>query len=325
MQLPAGLQADSLDQKPDTSPTLRQTIGIAHLKGQYYWSIILLTRPFLIFKVSSKLKRRKDGEDGSSVTTTLSEACIDAALRGIEIANDLVHTPDLPTRMFMITNSVFISAQVIGFAIFGDFDRTFPLLKSITQGIAILNIMAKDDIAARRYFEITSYLKLAAVEHIKRRDQTEIQKRRQDIHNIFGDPVNESSGEGGLAVAQSPSQAAAPNPGRPAAVPSLGTANAIETTGAPPWQLPFDMSTDFQGPVLTTSGALAYNGEDATDPTSTLPRADWSQLPETDYLSPNGSGIPSLPSYAEEFPLFSLMTDYEFLPDNFSSMEQNSL
>ena len=130
-QLPAGLHTDGLDQKPGSgSPTLQQTIGVAHLKGAYYWSIILLTRPFLIFKVSGKLKRRRKmqqqqaanggdgngdteedgkqgGPSGSEVTSTLSEACIDAALRSVEIATDLVHTPGVPKRLFVVTNSAF--------------------------------------------------------------------------------------------------------------------------------------------------------------------------------------------------------------------------
>lgn len=131
LQLPAGLHTDGLDQKPGSgSPTLQQTIGVAHLKGAYYWSIILLTRPFLVFQVSGKLKRRRKlqqqqqaaggesngnvdledkigGPSGSEVTNTLSEACIDAALRGVEIASDLIHTPGVPKRLFVITNSTF--------------------------------------------------------------------------------------------------------------------------------------------------------------------------------------------------------------------------
>lgn len=322
MQLPAGLQADSLDQKSgSTAPTLRQAIGIAHLKGSYYWSIILLTRPFLIFKVSSKIKGRADDEDssGNSVTVTLSEACIDAALRSIEIATDLIHTPGVPKRLFMITNSTFISAMVIGFAIFGDFDKTFPLLSSISQAEAILTIMAKDDLSARRHYEITSYLRLAALEHIRRRDQMQMQKRRQDIHNIFGDPVNKTNGAkaskpttGNQTPNETPASEAAQNNGSA----MFGSSEPLDDP-APPWQLRFDMPPESRGPVLTTSGALAYNGEDSGDPIPPLPRNDFGQMPGTDYLSPEGSGIPSLPSYAEEFPLFSLMTEFDQLQDSF--------
>ncbi|KIX92967.1 uncharacterized protein Z520_11240 [Fonsecaea multimorphosa CBS 102226] len=325
MQLPAGLQADSLDQKGgSTAPVLTQTIGIAHLKGSYYWSIILLTRPFLIFKVSSKIKGRSEDEDsaGNSVTMTLSEACIDAALRSIEIANDIVHTPDVPKRLFMITNSTFISAMVIGFAIFGDFDKSFPLLSSIAQAEAILAIMAKDDMSARRHYEITSYLRLAAIEHIRRRDQMQMQKRRQDIHNIFGDPINKTNGGGSSKTTtgdHTPSQVSVSE----APQNNNSTTTMFDTTEessdpAPPWQLRFDMPSESRGPVLTTSGVLAYNDEDSADPIPPFPRPDFGQMPEADYFSSDGSGIPSLPSYTEEFPLFSLMTEFDQLQDPFS-------
>lgn len=315
MQLPAGLQADSLDQKAgSTSPSLRQTIGIAHLKGAYYWSIVLLTRPFLIFKVSSKIKGQADDEDsaGSSVTMTLSEACIDAALRSVEIATDLIHLPGVPRRLFMITNSVFISAMVIGFAIFGDFDKSFPLLSSITQAEAILTIMAKDDVSARRHNEITRYLRLAALEHINRRDQMQMQKRRQGIHNIFGDPINKSnSGRSTRPTTgtHTPSDTEVSDT-RNNPLANLDASEPFDES-APPWQLRFDMPPESRGPILTTSGALAYNGEDGAVPLPQMLRPEFGNMPEEEYLSPNGSGIPSLPSYAEEFPLFSLMTEFD--------------
>lgn len=90
--------------------------------------------------------------------------------------------------------------------------------------------------------------------------------------------------------------------------------------GQLPWQLGFEMPSEGRGPVLTTSGALANTGDDSTNQYNlpALQRADFSQIPEADYLSPNGSGIPSLPSYAEEFPLFSLMTEFDQLGDPFS-------
>jgi hypothetical protein len=324
MQLPTGLQADSLDTKDGSAtPTLRQTIGIAHLKGAYYWSIILLTRPFLIFKVSSKIKGRAEDEDGAggSVIMTLSEACIDAALRSIEIATDIVHTPGVPKRLFAITNSTFISAMVIGFAIFGDFDKSFPLLSSIAQAETILNIMAKEDLSARRHYEITSYLHLAALEHIQRRDQIQMQRRRQDIHSIFGDPVNNTNGDTPTRPTtgnQTPDQVLAVD----TAQGDKSGINLFDLTenadAGPPWQLRFDMPAESRGPILTTSGALAYTSEDSADQMPTMARTDFGQLPDHDYLSPDGSGIPSLPSYAEEFPLFSLMTEYDQMQDPFT-------
>jgi hypothetical protein len=239
-------------------------------------------------------------------------------LRSIEIATDIVHTPSVPGRLFMITNSAFISAMVIGFAIFGDFDRTFPLLSSISQAETILTMMSKDDPSARRQYEITHYLHLAALEHIKRRDQVQMQRRQQDIHNIFGDPVNQTNGETPSKVTT-----AAQTPTQIGVDPTLTDKNgagmydfAENGDPAPPWQLRLDMTADNQIPILTTSGALAYGGED-DDRMPTISRSDFGQFQDTDRLSSDGSGIPSLPSYADEFPLFSLMTDFDQLQDGF--------
>jgi hypothetical protein len=310
LNLPAGLLTDGLDQKIGTTiPTLHQTIGVAHLKGAYYWSIILLTRPFLIFKVSSKIKGKgEDEEHGSSVTSTLSEACIDAALRSIEIATDLIHTPGVPKRLILVTNSTFVSAMVIGFAIFGDFDKHFPLLSSIEQAIAILAIMAQDDPSGRRYEQITTYLREAAQEHIRRRDQKELQRRRQDINNIFGDPVKE-----GASDTLRPLDQGILIPTDLGDMENSGWNDAAQQQE--PWSLKFDMPGEGRGPVLTTSGALAApNGEEPDQQPFDLSRYGFEQN-GYDPFSPNGSGVPSLPSYAEEFPLFSLMTEFDTMAD----------
>jgi len=76
-----------------------------------------------------------------------------------------------------------------------------------------------------------------------------------------------------------------------------------------------ESTSNKKGPKLTTSGTLASTGKDAVslpsnlDPnlaTSGFARGD-------DFLNswqPSGADVNNIPSYAEEFPLFSLMNDY---------------
>jgi hypothetical protein len=71
-----------------------------------------------------------------------------------------------------------------------------------------------------------------------------------------------------------------------------------------------------QGPSITTSGVLATGSQpDALDSyDSTDPMGD--HFPN--FMSPGSSGIPSNPSYGDEFPLFSLLTDLDpMMPDPF--------
>ena len=314
-ELPAGLETDGLVCKDgQDASSLQQTIGVTHVKSAYHWSIILLTRPFLIFKVSSRIRghNEQDSTQGPSIAQTLSEACIDAALRGIELATDIIYSPGIPKRMFLVINSTFVSALVLGFAIFGDFDKAFPLLSSLDQARAVLAVQAKDDPAARRYMQITQYLHQAATEHIRRRDRKEAQRRRQDIHSIFGDLLHKdsisetnSTQNGGDKVLPIPFV-------QPA---GMSFSHDIQDF---PWQQHIDMLESGAAPILTTSGIPASTGRDFNDFANGEGRPVSHEADNAGGLSPGDSGIPSLPSYAEEFPLFSLMSDFDQFTDPFS-------
>lgn len=289
---------------------LHQTIGLTHLKGAYYWSIILLTRPFLIFDVSSKFGTEAkptspSNSQAGNDTTTLSEACIDAALRSIEVASDLVYTPSCPKRPFMVTNSLFVSALVIGLAMFGDYDKSFPLLSSLDQAKLVLGQLAKHDPSCRRYFVITGNLQQSALEHIRRRDEKQNKRRRQGISNLFGDMLARESS----TTEQQPIEKLATEiPGGLEASGFSSFANSGTTT--PRMPRPEDPSITRKGPTLTTSGILASTARElpavSTDPNAAVifPE-EYSQV-----MNPMDMDAPALPSFAEEFPLFSLMNDY---------------
>lgn len=193
--------------------------------------------------------------------------------------------------------------MVIGFAIFGDFDRSFPLLSSIDQALRILAVMATDDPSARRYEQITGHLRDAAMEHIRRREQREMHRRRKDIHNIFGDPIKETE------TPLKPLENSAEMMPQDFDATMSNFNDSIQQQE--PWALRFDMPAESRGPVLTTSGTLADGNDQQT---FNFPTYGFEQT-NMDQFSPAGSGVPSLPSYAEEFPLFSLMTDYDQLQD----------
>lgn len=309
MALDAGTDIDGLVEGEQSLENmgLQQMIGLAHLKGAYYWSIILLTRPFLIFDVSSKFGNQErvgspSNDQAGNDTTTLSEACIDAALRSVEVASDLVHTPGCPKRPFMVTNSLFVSALVIGLAMFGDYDKSFPLLSSLDQAKLVLGQLAKHDPSGRRYFVIAGNLQQAALEHIRRRDEKQSQRRRQGISNLFGDMLTRES-----STTDPPEKAL---PDLPTALePSGFSSFANSGTTTPRTQRPEEPGSR-KGPTLTTSGTLASTARDmqtiSTDPNAAVIFGE-EFLNPTNTVEPEGAG---LPSYAEEFPLFSLMNDY---------------
>ncbi|KAJ9653299.1 hypothetical protein H2198_007488 [Neophaeococcomyces mojaviensis] len=306
MALDAGLDIDGLVEGDDEATSnigLQQMIGIAHLKGAYYWSIILLTRPFLIFDVSSRFEKDDKPTSPSSKanadTTTLSEACIDAALRSIEVASDIVHTPGCPKRPFLILNSLFVSALVVGLAMFGDYDKSFPLLSSLDQAKIVLGQLAKHDPSGRRFFAITTYLQQAALENIRRRDEKQLQKRRQGIHSIFGDLLN-----------REPTSISSESDKAQTEATTVETTNFTSpgTVQDMPWTQRVDEAASKKGPTLTTSGVLASSARDGASSTN-----DTSVTEGDDFLNqtlPGDQDLFTLPQNVEEFPLFSLMNDY---------------
>jgi Fungal specific transcription factor domain len=316
LELPAGLRIDGLDQTAESAnASLQKTIGLAHLRGAYYWSIILLTRPFLIFAVSSR-QNSAGRPDVQSPVQTFADSCVEAALRGIEIATDLVHTPGIPQKLPLFVNSVFVSALVFGVASFGDFDKSFPLMSSLDQAEMILTSFAKYDPSARRYVQITQHLHQAALDYIKLRDQKQMDKRRQDVYGIFG---NLLAGDFSSQTSQNQDQGNAPlTPGSPTPGPTDPTSSsAPQSVARGPLN---DQSSFTHGPTLTTSGVLA-----TADPGSEAFFQGYHGIGTmaNDFLeagfSPYDSSIPSIPSYAEELPLFSLLSDLEPLPGQFPS------
>lgn len=309
MALDAGTDIDGLVEGEQSIPTmgLQQIIGLAHLKAAYYWSIILLTRPFLIFEVSSKFGNHEQAASpptskSSNDTTTLSEACIDAALRSVEVASDLIHTPGCPKRPFMITNSLFVSALVIGLAMFGDFDKSFPLLSSLDQAKLVLGQLARHDPSGRRFYIISGNLQQAALEHIRRRDERQNQRRRQGISSIFGNLLNREP-----TATDQPDKASTE---LPMAVEGSGFFSLGNSGSTTPRVMRAEESASKKGPTLTTSGTLASAARD-TQPVSADPNA--ATVYGDDFLNAMNSADSesmTLPLNAEEFPLFSLMNDY---------------
>ena len=169
-------------------------VACAHLIGAYHWSIVLLTRPFLVFHVSLHQQKKnghddpvlfKDAASASSVAT-YAECSIDSAIRGLDIAMDLIDSPGLPKRLPFVVNSVFNSALVIGAAFFGDLDRSYPLVDGMAKAERFLAYMSIWEAQARRYAQIVGFLSAMAKEYVHRRDRSSMQSRRQKKNDLFG-------------------------------------------------------------------------------------------------------------------------------------------
>ncbi|KAE8383045.1 hypothetical protein BDV26DRAFT_277514 [Aspergillus bertholletiae] len=313
----------------DASKTLEDTLATAHIFGSYYWSIILLTRPFLIFRVSQYVKKNESAASSESRTNNsrislFADACVYSALRGLYVVDDLSEYSALPRRLPFLINSVFNSAVVLGAAFFADYDNLLPLEEGLNKAERFLGLFVPHDPHACRFFQIIKYLRGAVGGYVRRRNRQWMERRSKQVDQLFGDvrPSNETS-------TTSHNHHDIPNSrGEQATVPSPLSPNKFTGGPLPPqpvdhtaitaqpdeslWEAlcaaegPSPFPYDAAISTLTTTGIPVGCSPGGTIPTGPLGMPDTGgQTPLSDMiLSDNG-----LLYMAEDLPVFGLWGD----------------
>jgi hypothetical protein len=156
----------------------------------YYYSIVLLTRPFLTFRVRSAKRQSMKRDDASARADliTYADACVNSAIKGIDMAHEDVFDEGAPRRQPLVINSVFISALCLGLAYLGDYDRQrWPLSPSLDRAISILTHLGQLNPQSTRQAEICRLLKDAIASYVSSRDDTLLQSQCLSVRNVFGD------------------------------------------------------------------------------------------------------------------------------------------
>ncbi|KAL0941533.1 C6 transcription factor [Colletotrichum truncatum] len=167
-------------------------IALYHMKEAYYWSIMLLSRPFLIEFVSRNIARSQtmpmwNQETPSSPSDQLLvHACVDSATRTINLLSGLITDKNVSKRHPFVINSVFVSALVLGLAIFGDLDNTFSLDKGLADAQALLERFSKHDLVANRELSIVQHLQGACNSYTEKRAQRKMECQGMLIGELFG-------------------------------------------------------------------------------------------------------------------------------------------
>jgi hypothetical protein len=115
----------------------------------------------------------------------LVHACLDSAIRTIDLLRILLDYEDIPKRLPFVVNSVFVSALVLGLAHFGDLGKTFPVDASLNLAHRLLSRFPHDAIA-RRNMTIVSYLIQACDNISQKRKQSNRDRQALLIGKMFG-------------------------------------------------------------------------------------------------------------------------------------------
>ncbi|KAJ6178319.1 hypothetical protein N7519_008780 [Penicillium mononematosum] len=301
-------QSERLENK-----AMENSLAAAHVFGSYYWSIILLTRPFLIYRVAQYVKGKLDSSsetrNGSSRISLFADACVYSALRGLDVVDDLSHYTSLPRRLPFLINSVFNSVIVLGAAFFADYDNLLPLEEGMNKAERFLRLFVPHDPHACRFFQITKYLRAAVAEYVSRRNREWMNRRSKQVDQLFGqvggdEDRNSPARELHLSLAQvaggTPSSYV---PSQPAPQPQFSTDNdvweALCNGSDPTAALSYDAAIS----ALTTSGIPVGCSPGGTIPAGAPPVSGPSPL--SDVMFPDNG----LLYMAEDLPVFGIWGD----------------
>lgn len=163
-----------------------------HIKQFYYWTIMLLTRPFLVDRVTAHAKaiaaRPKQPIQAcvqAEPAKTLIYASVDSAIKTVSLMEPMLTAESVPAHSPVLINAVFHAAVVLGFSYFGDLYTVFPLERSIRKAYKILCLFPHDSIAVR-YVAITQYLREACSAYFDKRHATSMHMEGEAISRLFG-------------------------------------------------------------------------------------------------------------------------------------------
>ncbi|UKZ58312.1 hypothetical protein TrVGV298_012180 [Trichoderma virens] len=177
-------------------------IGLIHLKEAYYWTIMLLSRPFLIDYISSSPPEERNSPSDSTQPTPasspsrniLAQACVDSAVRTIDLFQPLLTNKLTPKRLPFVVNSAFAASLIIGVALFSDLDGSMPLRrKRLGDGCKVLEKFSTHDPVTKRYLGIVEKLIGACDTFLELQQQKRMEYNNDLIGRLFGRLDGEAS------------------------------------------------------------------------------------------------------------------------------------
>ncbi|CEJ81905.1 hypothetical protein VHEMI02004 [[Torrubiella] hemipterigena] len=187
--LAAMLKVDRLVKTETSMGRSAQKLGSHIVSMAFYYSLILLSRPFLAHYTSASHTTEEWLQDTSPASIAIyADACTDAAIKGIQLASNIAFDDRMPKRQPLIINSVFISALCLGHAHLGDYDqRGWPIRSSLDTAIAILQRLSGRNPQAACYVEICEHLREATAMHVQKRTKTLLKDTEEQLRSVFGD------------------------------------------------------------------------------------------------------------------------------------------
>ncbi|KAF5711411.1 purine utilization transcriptional regulator [Fusarium globosum] len=165
-----------------------QASGACQILATYYYAVMLVSRPFLMYELCRRLSDGSVNSNGRSALTSgkskLADACIDAASLMVDPILDLIQKGILVGHVPILVSWLFASSLVLGVGLLGGFGRV--LEKYTRMAIHALDHCSKHDTHAGQYSLIAQSLLTTALEYLEKRELAERQRRTENSSQLFG-------------------------------------------------------------------------------------------------------------------------------------------
>ncbi|KAK1964334.1 fungal-specific transcription factor domain-containing protein [Colletotrichum sublineola] len=163
--------------------------GACQVLCSYYYAVILVSRPFLMYELHKRLAGSSAGNPISktelvSGKSKLADACIDAASFMVDMLVGLAERGYLNGHMPLIVSWLFASSLILGVGLLGSFGRI--LEKYTRNSIMVLEHFAKSDAHASQYSLIAKALLNVALDYLEKKELQERTRRTESSSQLFG-------------------------------------------------------------------------------------------------------------------------------------------
>ncbi|KAK1245560.1 hypothetical protein MKX08_005189 [Trichoderma sp. CBMAI-0020] len=166
-----------------------QVTGACQVLSSYYYAVMLVSRPFLMYELFQRLTDGSSAANGrpaalASGRSKLADACIDAASLMVDPVLDLIERGILRGKAPLLVSWLFAASLVLGVGLLGGFSRI--LEKYTRMSIQAMDHLAQNDAHARQYSLIAQSLLTTALEHLERQDLQDRLRRTENSSHLFG-------------------------------------------------------------------------------------------------------------------------------------------
>ncbi|RYN27883.1 hypothetical protein AA0112_g7776 [Alternaria arborescens] len=170
-------------------------VGACSTLCSYYYGIMLLTRPFLIYELyeymGAPLKSGGTQADHQE-KRKYADAALDAASTLVDTLLAVIRTNQLPRRMPLIVSWLFTATLVLAVGVLGD--SGLMLVDSCKDAIICMDHFGQVDPHARQYSQVAQSLLKITTAHAKKRELHLRRKRKQASSELFGLLPSEPTG-----------------------------------------------------------------------------------------------------------------------------------